>query len=68
MTGYLNSNYPASTPFRNTVTISTSETETTTGNNYASTGGYVIDNHVTTIDIFANNITRPNRENPPYGS
>ncbi|MEI6774053.1 MAG: hypothetical protein WCL18_04565 [bacterium] len=68
MTGYLNSNYPGSTPFSNTVTISTSDREITTGNNYAITGGYVVANRITTIDLFANNISRPNRDNLPYGS
>ena len=68
MTGYLNGNYYFRGGFLNTVYISTTGTEITTGNNSASASWWVLDNHITSIDIFANNITRPQMDTPPYGS
>jgi len=69
MTGYLNNNYPSpGTSIVNTVNITMTGQEITTGNNFSTVTGWVISQPRISIDLLANNLTRPAYDNIPYGS
>jgi len=68
LTGVLTTTLSSGTQFINTATISTTSNETITWNNTTIVTGTIVGIAWITVDIIANNITRPQLDNPPHGS
>lgn len=68
LTGSLATTLSSGFTFTHTVDITTTHIESNTGNNSAVTTGTIQWNHGLYVNITANNLTRPQLNNPPYGS
>lgn len=54
--------------FANKASIETKSVEVSTGNNSSTVTGTIVGRQNITLDIIANNLTRPQLDNAPYGS
>ncbi len=68
LTGTFNAALASGYTFVNTATISTTSSETVTGNNTALATGIVQGRESVYVTVNANNLTRPQLDNAPYGS
>lgn len=68
VTGTLGAIYNSGWTFANRVNITTTDDEATTGNNFAIATGTVVGVANVSLNIIANNLSKPHLDTLPYGS